>query len=144
MEFSRQEYWSGFPFPSPGYLPDPGIKPRSPALQADALPSEIHDFKSVKMSNPLSMCHPLLFRKGSSMILTIVQCFPSLQSPSGFWLFLWSCLSTLIYTIPLGANKEFTFSLGAIIMAPCCFKVNTQYYPMHLQGLNLFLSTFGR
>ena len=38
--FSRQEYWSGFPCPSPGNLPNPGIKPRSPALQADALPSE--------------------------------------------------------------------------------------------------------
>ena len=36
----RQEYWSGLPFPSPGDLPDPGIKPRSPALQADALPSK--------------------------------------------------------------------------------------------------------
>ena len=40
MGFSRQEYWSGFPFPSPGYLPDPGIKPRSPSLEADALTSE--------------------------------------------------------------------------------------------------------
>ena len=40
MEFSKQEYWSGLPFPSPGDLSDPGIKPRSPALQADALPSE--------------------------------------------------------------------------------------------------------
>ena len=44
MEFSRQEYWSGLPFPSPGDPPDPGVKPRfkprSPALQADALPSE--------------------------------------------------------------------------------------------------------
>ena len=40
MEFSRQEYWSGLPFPSPGDLPDPGIEPRSPALQADSLPSE--------------------------------------------------------------------------------------------------------
>ena len=40
MEFSRQEYWSGLPFPSPGDLPDPGIEPRSRALQADALPSE--------------------------------------------------------------------------------------------------------
>ena len=40
MEFSRQEYWSGLSFPSPGDLPDPGIKPRSPALQADSLPSE--------------------------------------------------------------------------------------------------------
>ena len=40
MEFSRQEYGSRLPFPSPGDLPDPGIEPGSPALQADALPSE--------------------------------------------------------------------------------------------------------
>ena len=39
--FSRQEYWSGLPFPSPGDLPDPGIEPRSPALEADALTSEL-------------------------------------------------------------------------------------------------------
>ena len=38
--FSRQEYWSGLPFPSPGDLPNPGIKSRSPALEADALTSE--------------------------------------------------------------------------------------------------------
>ena len=37
MGFSRQEYWSGLPFPSPGHLPEPGIEPRSPALQADVL-----------------------------------------------------------------------------------------------------------
>ena len=40
MGFSRQEYWSGLPFPSPGDLPNPGIEPRSPTLQADALTSE--------------------------------------------------------------------------------------------------------
>ena len=40
MGFSRQEDWSGLPFPSPGHLDNPGIKPGSPALQADALPSE--------------------------------------------------------------------------------------------------------
>ena len=40
IEFSRQEYWSGFPFPSPGDLPDPGIEPGSPELQEDSLPSE--------------------------------------------------------------------------------------------------------
>ena len=40
MGFSRQEYWSGLPFPSPGDLPNAGIKPGSPTLQADALPSE--------------------------------------------------------------------------------------------------------
>ena len=40
MGFSRQEYWSGLSFPSPGGLPNPGIKSASPALQADSLPSE--------------------------------------------------------------------------------------------------------
>ena len=40
MGFSRQEYWSGLPFPSPKDLPDLGIKTRSPALRADSLPSE--------------------------------------------------------------------------------------------------------
>ena len=40
MGFSRQEYWRGLPFPSPGDLPDPGIELRSPKLQADSLPSE--------------------------------------------------------------------------------------------------------
>ena len=38
--FSRQEYWTGLPFASPGHLPDPGFKPRSAALQVDALLSE--------------------------------------------------------------------------------------------------------
>ena len=50
MEFSRQEYWNGLPFPSPGDLPNPGIELRSPALQADSLPSEPpgmnHTFRS--------------------------------------------------------------------------------------------------
>jgi len=40
MGFSRQEYWSGFPCPPPRDLPNPGIEPMSPALQADSLPSE--------------------------------------------------------------------------------------------------------
>ena len=40
MEFSRPEYWSGWPFPSPGDLPNPGIEPRSPAQQVDSLPAE--------------------------------------------------------------------------------------------------------
>ena len=40
MEISRQEYWSGLLFPSPGDIPDSGIEPRSPTLQANSLPSE--------------------------------------------------------------------------------------------------------
>ena len=50
MEFSRQEYCSGQPFPSPGDLPDPGIKHRSPVLQADSLPSE-------PPGKPRFLCH---------------------------------------------------------------------------------------
>jgi len=50
MGFSRQEYWSGLPFPSPGDLPDPGIEPGSPALQADSLPGKpIFRLSSLKM-----------------------------------------------------------------------------------------------
>ena len=40
MEFSKPEYWTGYPFPSPGDRPNPGIKPRSPTLQADSSPAE--------------------------------------------------------------------------------------------------------
>ena len=49
MGFSRQEYWSGLPFPSPGDLPDPGIEPGSPAFQADTLTSESPG-KQIKLS----------------------------------------------------------------------------------------------
>ena len=61
MEFSRQENWSGLPFPSPGDLPDLGIEPKSSALQADALPnhfSHVHLFVTlwtVARQAPLSM-----------------------------------------------------------------------------------------
>ena len=41
MGFSRPEYWSGLPFPAPGDLPDPGIEPGSPTLQADSLLTEL-------------------------------------------------------------------------------------------------------
>ena len=40
MEFSRPKFWSGYPFPSPGDLANPGMEPRSPTLQADSLPAE--------------------------------------------------------------------------------------------------------
>ena len=50
-EFSRQEYWGGLPFPSPGDLPDPGIKPRSPALQVDSLLSEPPEKSHFKTHN---------------------------------------------------------------------------------------------
>ena len=59
MEFSRQEYWSGLPFPSPGDLPNPGIKLGSPALQADALPSEPSGKPKTKSRNLPKTSHGL-------------------------------------------------------------------------------------
>ena len=46
MGFSWQEYWSGLPFPPPGNLPNPGMEPGSPALQADSLPTELPRMES--------------------------------------------------------------------------------------------------
>ena len=63
MGFSRQEYWSALPFPSPGDLPDPGIKPRSPALYADALPSEPSGKAQSLPSEPLRKTHQRRVRK---------------------------------------------------------------------------------
>ena len=49
MGFSRQEYWIGLPFPSPGNLPNPGMEPWSPALQADALSSEPPSYRTIAL-----------------------------------------------------------------------------------------------
>ena len=65
MGFSRQEYWSGVPFPSPGDLPDPGIEPGSPALQLNSL-----------LSEPLRK--PMLY---SSTLLFIHSVYSSLHPP---------------------------------------------------------------
>ena len=54
MEFSRQKYWSGVPFPSPGDLHDPGIEPRSPVLQADSLPLSYQGSPLLGMDFPKS------------------------------------------------------------------------------------------
>ena len=51
MEFFRLEYWSGLPFPSPGSLPDPGIEPGSPTLQANSLPTELPELPDLVKAN---------------------------------------------------------------------------------------------
>ena len=59
--FSRQEYWSGLPFPSLGDLPNTGIEPGSPALQADALPSEppgkLYEQQQIALQCCVGFCH---------------------------------------------------------------------------------------
>ena len=66
MGFSRQEYWSGLPFPSPRNLPDPGIEPESPVLQADSLPSELPGNPSAPL-NLLSIFVENSFRAEKSL-----------------------------------------------------------------------------
>ena len=68
MGFSRQEYWSGLPSPSPGDLPNPGIERWSPALQADALPSESPGKDIINLPHPHrldggAMIFPVKIRK---------------------------------------------------------------------------------
>ena len=58
MGFSRQEYWSGLPFPSPGDLPNPEIEPGSPTLQADSSPSEYFIWGSLKIMSTLELIGP--------------------------------------------------------------------------------------
>ena len=67
LGFSRQEYWSRLPFPSPGDLPNPGIEPRSPALQADTLPSEPLGKLSVQFSLVAQSCSTLCNPMNCSM-----------------------------------------------------------------------------
>ena len=64
MGFSRQEYWSGLPFPSPEDLPNPGIEPRFPALQADALSSELPGKSYNALMFPLQLLMQSLQKAG--------------------------------------------------------------------------------
>ena len=104
MGFSRQEYWSGLPFPSPRDLPKPGIKPRSLALQADVLtskpagkPADIHIFSSMNSNNQSSGNDAKILDKSfSNQSFTTyyqklknqniqIMCVLLLSALSGFW-----------------------------------------------------------
>ena len=76
MGFSRQECWSGLPFPSPGDLPDPGIEPGSPALQVDFFYHLSHQGKS--LHSCLTLCNPVDCSLPGSSVCWI---FPTLSDP---------------------------------------------------------------
>ena len=92
MGFSRQEYWSGVPFPSPGDLPDPGIEPGSPTFQADALTSEPPgkprglSIVTLNLRNYDLKVKPISLQKDFSKdFTTLCVCFESLSLPSLFF-----------------------------------------------------------
>ena len=77
MGFSRQEHWSGLPFPSPGDVPDPGIEPGSPALQAESLPSELPKNPKHFIVNMKYIYTPTIYKEINdllSQILFISSC----------------------------------------------------------------------
>ena len=78
--FSRQEYWSGLPFPSPGDLPDPGIEPRSPALEADTLTSE----PPGKPSSQITLAQYGSPRDSNTLLM--ISAGTSIPSTEYFWL----------------------------------------------------------
>ena len=78
MGFFRQEYWSGLPFPSPGDISDPGIEPRSPALQADSLPTgEGGWYKNKKANRTGSKSGMIKINGGSNWIHFAMAPWPS-------------------------------------------------------------------
>ena len=81
--FSRPKYWNGYPFPSPGDLPNPGIKPRSPTLQVDSLPAELPGKPSIPLDASLIIQFYLLWLLHVSIIPWCVYsdlaCLPSSQ-----------------------------------------------------------------
>ena len=79
MGFSRQEYWSGLQFPSPGDLPTPGIKPRSPTLQADALTSAPPG-KPLNKSHYLEKCKYRFSMSSSKIYFDILLEIPNLET----------------------------------------------------------------
>ena len=101
MGFSRQEYWSGLPFPSPGELPDPGTEPRSPPLQADALTTD-------------------LWRKPHLTLITFLK-GSSLYSPTG--------VGTSIYEWILGRHIQST--AASVALGTCTQRsalIHVQFY----------------
>ena len=77
MGFSRQEYWSGLPFPSPGDLPEPGIKPKSPALQVYSLPSEL---LGEALRQAIHRTYRYVIQNGQRPLLQLLLWLPALCS----------------------------------------------------------------
>ena len=112
MEFFRQGYWSGLPIPSPGDLPNPGIELRSPALQADALPSEPPGNPSILDSWPLFCYFSLLSLLCSLMIfayqwplvhLLLICCIISVSIPITIW------FTPLFFSFKLSKDPFYSF-----------------------------------
>ena len=128
MGFSRQWSWSGLPFPSPGDFPNPEIKPGSPTLQTDALPSEplqiTRTNSSPKVLNkyvPQNFVTPRYIQQ----VEWIVIIFQNKLQEKIQHIFLMTSLSLLCYHTQISACNRVYIS---IISRPCLFKKKNEYY----------------
>ena len=124
MKISWQEYWSGLPFPSPGVLPDPGIKPGSPALQADAFMSK-PPRKPVYMYKYALSLNIHLYSRWNIVFWTICDLFPfhpkySCKSKDSIF----SCMYVCVYGEGNGTPLQYT-----------CWKIPWTEEPGRLQSM---------
>ena len=147
-EFSTQEYWSGLPCPPPGDLPNPGIEPRSPALQADSLPSEPLGkpentgvgsltllqgiFPTQELHWGLLDCRWILYHQGRSSL--------SLQSPSS--LFSVSFPQNPSIKIDLCSEKVSAFQFNTQVFIFYNQEVWTLYFDRWINSMTFSYNTF--
>ena len=124
MGFSRQEYQSGLPFPSPGDLPDPGMEPGSPALQADSLPTELQG----KSQNAL---------KDLGKEKSILGSFLS-SAPNNF--LSWICRESVSFVAPVSSLHLCSSAVSpALLKSPRPEFSPSVHWP---HGINCFLPSF--
>ena len=121
MGFSRQDYWSGLPFPSPGDLPNPGIEPGSPALQADSLPSEPQGEHATVIPSWSHFISPRLFTSDISLELE------KLASLGYFGQVFFSFLMNTILTDMVSYFQLDTKCLTFHVLIWTCHILGTQY-----------------
>ena len=113
MRLSRQGYWSGSPFPSPGDLPNPGIEPRSPALQADSLPTELQ-------GKPLLMAYYPVLTFSLSLLNSLFSELRSCADP--FWCeCFWQHLLLLLPCCHVLACSQLLSNEGLLVLPSILF-----------------------
>ena len=124
MGFSKQEYWSGLPFPFPGDLPDPRIKPGSPALHADTLPTELQGkLSNITLAVVLCLFLFVFYKNFSSdqgsylLFLACWELWSGMDVGFSFWVFF------ILFLVALGLGCWIGFSLVAVSGRYCLVMV---------------------
>ena len=127
MEFCRQEYWRGLPFPSSGDLPDTGSKPRSPVLQADSLPHKPPG--KIILEDPLGTAHQKFFSKKYFANIKIMKkscglCMYFLRRRSGVIVFCILYVADIYYVTHSRCSIPYNFVERVTDPFPACSPVS--------------------